>query len=298
MATMGGHAQIWRVSNVGTFSDSKTWLRQLRDRGRDAVARDSGRGRAYFEYTIPDDADPADERVWWDYYPPLANGLVRVDELRRDLEEMSLDAFAAEYLGRWPDAIATVQWLALDRALWEGAGTELVVPDDAAVAIGVEMDPYARSSSIVAGALVPGTDTVEVEVIDHRPGSGWVEDAVVALGPTVRAIGVDDYGPGHDLLERLGKLDETKDKLVPTRGNDLMAACYAFDAALREHRMLWRASDFHQVLSAAAAAAQRTSGRGWQWERRVSVSQTPLVAATLAAWALGRAPEEKTFFVY
>jgi hypothetical protein len=298
MATMGGHAQIWRVSNVGTFSDDKTWLRKIRDRGRAAVDRDSGRGVAYFEHTIPDDADPRDENVWWDYYPPLASGLVRVDELRRDLEEMSLDAFAAEYLGRWPDAIASVQWLALDRETWEGAGTTDPMPDAAPAAIGVDMDPYARSSTITAAAMVPGTDGVLVEVIDHRPGSGWVEDAVVALGPSVAAIGVDDYGAGHDLLERLGDHEETRDKLVPTNGSDLMAASYAFDAALREHRLRWRASDYHQGLTSAAASAQRTSGRGWQWERRVSVSQTPLVAATLAAWALGRAPEEKTFFVY
>jgi hypothetical protein len=298
MATMGGHAQVWRVSNVGTFSDDKTWLRKIRDRGRESAARNTGRGVAYFEWSIPDDADPLDENTWWNYYPPLADRLVRVDELRRDLEEMSPDAFAAEYLGRWPDATASVQWLAIARDTWEAASTELEVPVDTPVALGVDLDPYGRSSSIVAATHVPDSETIEVEVIDHRPGSGWVADAIAALAPDVAAVAIDDYGVGRDLIERLEKLPAVAPRLVPSRGNELMAACYLFDAGLREHRMLWRASDYHQILTAAAAAAQRTTGRGWQWERRVSVSQTPLVAATLAAWALGRAPEEKTFFVY
>ena len=298
MATMGGHAQIWRVSNVGTFSDSRTWLRDIRDGGREAVAADTGRGRAYFEHTIPDDADPLDEQVWWDYYPPLENGLVGADQLRRDLEEMSPDAFAAEYLGRWPDAVASLQWLAIDKQLWETASTTDEPAPDATTAIGVDLDPYQRSSSITAASPRADSDTLIVEVIDHRPGSGWVEDAVVAHAGDVDAIGIDDYGPGHDLLERLAARPEVADKLVPLKGNDLMAACYNADAMLRERRLQWRASDYHQQLTAAVAAAQRTTGRGWQWERRVATSQSPWVAATLAVWALGRAPQPQQFFVY
>lgn len=290
-----GHAQMWRVSNVGTFSDSKTWLRNIRDSGRDAVARDAGMGRAYFELTIPDDADPLDERVWWDYYPPLADGSVLVEDLRTDLGEMSAAAFAAEYLGRWPDAVASVSWLAIDAKVFADAGTTTPMPDETPAALGVDIDPYGRSSTIVAATMRPNSDTVVVEVLEHRPGSGWVEAAVRERAPHVRAIGVDDYGAGHDLLERLDVPEEDSElagKLVHTSGQSLYAACYATDAGLREHRLQWVASDYHRVLEAAAKAAQRTSGRAWQWERRVATTQTPLVAATLAQWALGHAPSE------
>lgn len=295
MATMGGHAQIWRVSNVGTFSDSRTWLREIRDRGRAAVDADRGRGVCYVEWSVPEDADTTDERVWWDYYPPLGDGMVGIDALRRDLEELSADAFAAEYLGRWPDAVAAVRWLAIARDTWDAAATTDPVPDDVPAALGVDIDPYGRSSTIVAATLRPGTDTIVSEVVAHAPGSGWVAARVRQLaeagGAGVVAIGVDDYGAGHDLLATLAADELTRGRLVRTAGQDLYAACYAFDAGLREHRVQWRASDFHRPLAAAAETAQRTTGRGWQWERRVATTQTPLMAATLAAWALGRTPE-------
>lgn len=296
-----GLAQMWRVTNVGTFSDSKTWLRSIRDRGRDAVAADTGAGQAYFEWSIPEDVDPSDERTWWDYYPPLSDGSVLIEDLRTDLGELSLEAFAAEYLGRWPDAIATAAWLAITADVWDSAGTEDPMPDDVPAAIGVDIDPYGRSSSIVAATMRPGTETALVEVLEHRSGSGWLEDRVRELAPSVTAIGIDDYGAGHDLLERLDQPDEDPElagKLVRTTGQSLYAACYAFDAGLREHRIQWRASDYHRPLTEAAKTAQRTSGRAWQWERRVATSQTPLVAATLAAWALGHAPQSQSFFVF
>lgn len=302
MATMRGHAQIWRVSNVGVFSDDKTWLRQIRDRGREAVKRDSGRGVAYFEWSIPEGADPTDEATWWDYYPPLAEDMVGVEELRRDLDEMSVPVFAAEYLGRWPDAVATASWLAFDEGVFMAAKTTDAMDDETPAAIGVDIDPYGRSASIVAAAMVPGTDTAMVEVLDHRPGSGWVESRVRELAPGVAAIGVDDYGPGHELLERLtpedGRQDDVSRRLVPTRGQDLYAACYALDAGLRESRVQWRVSDYHQPLVKAARAAQRTSGKAWQYERRVSTSQTPVMGATVALWALGHAPQVQGFFAY
>lgn len=293
MATMGGHAQIWRVSNVGTFSDSRTWLREIRDRGRASVAEDRGTGRCYVEWSIPDDVDATDPDVWWAYYPPLADGMVGMDALTRDLEELSPEAFAAEYLGRWPDAVAASRWLAITQSTWEAAATTADVPAGTPAALGVDIDPYGRSSSIVAAVIPPGTDTVVVEVLAHRPGSGWLAPALLdelADDPGVVAVGVDDYGAGHDLLATLAADDRTADKLVRTAGQDLYAACYALDAGLREARVQWRASDYHRPLVDAAAAAQRTSGRGWQWERRVATSQTPLVAATLALWAVGRTP--------
>ena len=82
MAEFFGYAQMWRMSNIGTFSDDRTWLRQIRDRGRKAVERDTGHGQAYFEWSVPEDADIDDEAVWWKYYPPLSDGSVGIDQLR------------------------------------------------------------------------------------------------------------------------------------------------------------------------------------------------------------------------
>lgn len=280
LGSLRGHGQVWRSSNVTMLNDKTTWLAQIRDRGRRAVDADVRSGNAYFEFTIPDDADPTEESVWWDYYPALHDGIIRPEELRADLVELGVDHFAAEYLGRWPSGRAAILWAAFDRDVWAGAGTDEPQSDKPA-GVGLDIDPFGRSATFVS--FVDGI----VEVLDHRPGADWVFDEVLRYADRadVATLAIDDYGPGHELIGRLEDVSAVTDKLIAMRSADFISACYLFDAGIREGAVKIRRSDFHEALNNAAASAQRTPGRSWQWERRVAVSQTPLVAATLALWA-------------
>jgi hypothetical protein len=301
LAEMHGYAQSWTVSNISLGTDERMHLWHLRQRGRAAVAAGRREGLCYLEFSLPPGADPLDERAWWRYYPALGDGIVGIAQLRRDLEEFGVDAFAAEYLGRWPDENDTgvPGWDTIILADWLDARTEDEAPPDGAAAIGVDLDPYGRDASIVAAtARADGVDGSLWEVLENRPGSGWVLESVRRLAPDVEAIGVDDYGPGHDLLEQLAADPLVAAKLVPTKATDFSAACFATDADLREHRQQWRASEYHEALTRSAAAAQRTPGKAWQWERRVAVPQSALVAATLASWARAHTPAPASFFVY
>jgi hypothetical protein len=279
LATMRGHGQIWRASNVTMMNDRTTWLYEIRERGRTNIAADVRHGSAYFEFTIPDDADPTDERVWWEHYPALSDGLIRPEELRADLGELGFGHFAAEYLGRWPGEVAILSWSAITEDDFDAAKTTTPFPTDQPAALGIEIDPFGRSSSIAAA-----TPHV-VEIIDHRPGSDWVLERVRELADRADIITVDDYGPGHDLAGRLADTTTVADKLRTMRGPDVVSACYTFEAGLRERSVQWVASDFHERLRSAAAAAERTPGRSWQFERRVAISQSPLYAAALARYA-------------
>jgi hypothetical protein len=294
LGTLRGHGQVWRSSNVTMLNDKTTWLASIRDRGRAAVAADRRSGAAYFEFTIPPDADPTDESVWWECYPALADGIIRPDELRADLVELGVDHFAAEYLGRWPTGRAAISWAAFDRDVWAAAATQKSQNPIPPAKIGFDIDPFGRASTIAS--YVDGI----VEILDHRPGADWVFDEVVryAERADVDTLVVDDYGPGHDLIGRLDGISAVVDKLIPMRSADFVSACYAFDAGIREGAVSIRQSDYHTAIDNAAAAAQRTPGRSWQWERRVAVVQTPLVAATLAKWAADHArpsPDSQIF---
>lgn len=99
-AEFHGLAQLWLMSNVGLAMQS--WLPELRDLGRAAVDSGQTEGVCYLEFSLPDGADPADESLWWQHYPALADGLVDIRELRNDLRKLGLDTFAAEYLNQWP----------------------------------------------------------------------------------------------------------------------------------------------------------------------------------------------------
>lgn len=299
MAEMHGHAQAWTVSNISNDTDSTKYLYAVREKGRAAVKAGRRDGICYIEFSLPPGEDPDDEASWWRHYPALGDGIVGIQQLRRDREEFGVATFTAEYLCRWPDENETgvAGWLAIALDDWLAGGTEEPQPADATAVLGVDVDPFGRSSSIVAATARPGGGAL-VELIDHRPGSSWVPDRLLELADGVAAIGIDDYGPGHELADQLDELPVIADKLVKLRGQDFAAACYALDAGLRERLVSWRRSDYHETLTAAAAAAQRTPGRSWIWERRVSVSQTPVVAATVALWALGHAPSPQQWFVY
>lgn len=279
LATMRGHGQIWRASNVTRMNDASTWLWDIRDKGRAQVAADATTGTAYFEFTIPEDADPADPRVWWEHYPALSDGLLREEELAGDLIELGVGHFAAEYLGRWPGAVARPEWAAIDRDAFMAAKTTDEMPADQPAALAVDLDPLNRAATIAAGTAGM------VEIIDHRPGIGWVEEVIRSLAARTDLIVLDDYGPNHDLFATLEGAPELDGKLRPLRAPDVVAACASFDSGIREAALSWRASDHHRRLIDAASAAERTPGKAWQYERRVATPQTPLLAAALARYA-------------
>lgn len=300
MAEMGGLAQTWTVSNIAFDTDERKHLFHLRNRGRAAATERRTDGIYYVEFSIPPDADADDERNWFRHYPALGDGIVGIRELRREREDLGPLPFNAEYLCRWPDENATgaTGWHALDAESWIQAEQTNPAPENALAALAVDIDPFGRSASLSVATL-DDDDGVTVEVIEHRADADWIPAALEAVAGEAVAIGIDDYGPGHDLIATLSaNRPAIAHLIVPTRGPDFVAACYRFDAGIREGRTRWRRSGFHADLTAAAAAAERTSGRAWQWERRVSVVQTPLVAASLAAWALAHRPTVPASQIY
>lgn len=293
-----GHGQIWRVSNVSLMNGETTALWEMKERGRAAVASGRTSGTAYFEFTIPDDLDTDDEDTWWDYYPALGDGIIRIEELREDRERLGRESFDAEYLGRWPGAGPTVPlWNTFARAAWERVATPRTLPDELDAALGVDIDPYDRSSAIASAVVDPDRAGILEEIVDERPGSQWVLERVRHLAAGVGAIGIDYYGPGIALYDELEKDPAVAGKLVKLGGQDFVAACFSWDSRVRAGGVQIYENDHFAKMTAAAAATQRTTGKAWQWERRGPVPQATVVSATLAAWALGRAPEPETFFV-
>lgn len=300
MAEMGGLAQTWTVSNIARDTDERFHLFHLRNKGRAAVKEGRTSGIYYVEFSIPPEADADDERNWFAHYPALGDGIVGIRELRREREDLGPLPFNAEYLCRWPDENTTgvTGWHALDAEAWIKAESDAVASDTAPSAIAVDIDPFGRAASLVVATL-DDDGGATVDVIAHRVDTDWIIAALESVAGEVSAIGVDDYGPGHDLVSTVTEnRPGLAHLLVPTRGPDFVAACYRFDAGIREGNVRWRRTGFHADLTAAAAAAERTSGRAWQWERRVSVVQTPLVAASLAVWALAHRPTVPASAIY
>jgi hypothetical protein len=152
------------------------------------------------------------------------------------------------------------------------------------LALGIDLDPFGRASSIVAATALDDGAT-RLEVIAHAPGSEWVLETVRALADEHESavLVVDDYGAGHDLLLALER--DGGRRLHPLTTRDAASACFAFEQAVTARTARhWANED----LRDAVAAAQRTAGRSWVYERRLDVPQTPLMGAVLALWGATR----------
>jgi phage terminase large subunit-like protein len=110
-------AQLWAMSTAGT-SRSVWWNGKL-DAGRAAATMGLTDGLACFDWSAPEDCNPADEPTWWQTMPALGR-LIDVETIRADLAVMGLAQFRRAYLNLRPDP-AGEGWQVFDKDLWEQA---------------------------------------------------------------------------------------------------------------------------------------------------------------------------------
>lgn len=239
--------------------------------------------------------DPASLDVWAKCNPGLG---IRLDpeRIRREHESMSVAGFARERLsvGRYP--AEGHGWEVISKEAWVATAdetSELVDP----VAFSVDVTPD-RSAASIAVAGLRGDGLLHVEVVDHRPGTGWVLSRLRSLRERWNpvAIALDPGGPAGSLI---AECEEAGIVLVKPKARDAAAAVGAlYDRVVRPPD----AADWvptlrhvpHPALTAAlAGAARRPLGDAWAWDRRgVSVDISPLVAVTLASWAFATRPQD------
>lgn len=251
---------------------------------------------AYFEWSAGDDAEHDDPEAWAQANPALG---IRItpDAIRTELGALEADDFARERLGIFPEDVETSDPV-IDEADWAActspkskAGEPLVL------AFEVSLD---RRWSVIAVASPSREGGTHVEVIENRRGTGWTVARLLELqqahSPT--AIVCNPAGPAGGLLpaaEKAGLVVGMKDpetgKIRALSGRDYVQACAAAYDAITEHQ--WRHIDQPELNMAATGAVKRPLGDAWVFDRRGNVDISPLLAVTLAAWAVGRRTEDE-----
>ena len=270
--------QLWYGSSAPL--DVSTVLRRLCLAGRAGQAS----GLAYLEWCAPADAELEDPRAWAAANPALGRRLTErytISELR----SMAPEDFARERLGLWvAESVVSV----FGPGNWQACTDEAAeVPPGGRTAIAVDVAPdRSRASIVAAGALADGRTLVQL--LDTRNGVPW---AVPAVADLVRrhapgAVVVDDSGQSRTLVV---PLEAAGVNVTRTTTADMVAACGNIYDRVVERRLAHMGQA--ALTAAVEGARQRDLGDGWAWHRRLSGADiTPLVAATLAAWALERAP--------
>ncbi|MCX5584273.1 terminase [Streptomyces erythrochromogenes] len=291
--------QIWYLGSAGIGGPS-VQLARLRERAIGSMEGGTADpSLAYFEWSVephlpecPADCaahDDAGDPASWARANPAMGIRISEEHVERERLSMSSQVFARERLGAgdYPSDSANT-WSVIGQDAWRALTDGESKPSDP-VAFAIDMTPE-RSHAAICVAGSSGA-AVHVEVVDHRPGMGWIVDRAVDLqerwGPC--AWVVDGGGPAGALipdLERAGL------KVTVPKVRDIAQACGQFYDAVTEQTLVHL--DQAPLAAALAGARKRDLGEAWAWARRgVSVDISPLVAVTLAAWGLRTRVDEE-----
>ena len=301
--------QIWYLGSAGIGAPS-VQLGRLRRRALAAIeAGVPDPSPAYFEWSAdlhvkecPKDCDkhddPASDETVRKSNPALGYRLT-LPKVANERATLSKDGYARERLGvgEYPSDEADA-WQVIGKDVWEALADEESQPADP-VAFAIDVTPERSHASIcVAGHFGDG---VHVEVVDNRPGTGWVAGRLRELterhGP--RCVVIDPGSPAGSLItevtdalkadpdEEVGE-DEEPRLLVPvvqTKTRDIVQATGQLYDAVAAGRVSHL--DQAPLSTALAGARKRELGEAWAWARKgVGVDITPLVGITLARWGL------------
>jgi hypothetical protein len=293
MPTMSAvpNPQIWYLGSAGIGARS-VQLARLRRRAEQAA--ESGvpdPSLAFFEWSIvphvkecPPECtvhdDPGVVESWAKANPALGIRIT-AEHVARERLSLSPAGFAQERLsvGDYPsDDVAT--WEVIPEDAWSRLADVGSQPGEP-VAFAADITPE-RSAASVAVASRREDGRLHVEVIDYRPGTGWVAKRLTELiakwSPC--AVVIDGAGPAGSLI---AALEADGVEVVKPSGREAAQAAGQFYDAVVEGDL--RHLDQAPLTAALAGARRRDLGEAWAWARKAtSVDISPLVACTLAAW--------------
>ncbi|MEV0616183.1 terminase family protein [Nonomuraea sp. NPDC050404] len=268
------------VSTAGTLKS--VYLREKVDAGRERCEAGAMDTVAYFEWSAPDGADPADPATWWGCMPALGH-TVTESAVRADFESMKLPEFRRAYCNQWPDTSPDL-WLVVPEEKWRPLADEhSQMVSRVAFAIHVALD---RSWAAIAVAGRRADGLLHVELVDYRLGTNWVPERAKQLRDRWNpcATVVDAGSAAGSLiadLEAVG-LDITKPS-----ARDVAAAYGQFVDAVapKEGEPTLRYVPHPALDVALAGAATRLLSDAKAWDARAATSESsPLIAVTNAAW--------------
>ncbi|MCP3805384.1 terminase large subunit [Allokutzneria sp. A3M-2-11 16] len=278
--------QLWVVSTAGNRGSSLYLWDKVVD-GRRHVEDGRTSGVAYFEWSAPEDADPGDPAVWRACMPALGH-TVTEDAIRDDFVSMKRIEFMRAYLNMWPKRVV------VDPVIPAETWATLVdehsrIPG--ALVFFLDMTP-AQTAGAIAAAGRRADGRMHVEVVEHRPRTGWMGERVIELvrKHNPAAVVLDPSSPAGALIPVLREAG-IEPKLMTAR--DVAHACSAFyDAATKD---ALRHLNQAELNAALAGAKKRPLGHAWAWDRQdPDIDISPLVAVTGALHGFaqyGQVPE-------
>jgi hypothetical protein len=289
MVTRQG-AQLWVVSTQGT--DESLYFNRKTDLGRIAALEGRTSGIAFFEWSVPEDADLDDPASWYLGMPALGHTIT---------EDAVAHAKATMSPGEFRRAFGNLRMRNSERIIPESTWTVVQEPDhqarrDRELVLAVEVAPDRDWAAIVAGNWHDGERGRHplVEVVDYRPGAGWVVDRLCELGAKYSPrLVLDERSPAGGLLPQLRQAGLKVE--TPTATEVTQASGDLYDS-IADGRM-YVCSD-PRFDTAIEAAAKQVVADAWRFGRKSGKDVCPLLGAVLAASAVRKPRKSGDFFAY
>jgi hypothetical protein len=274
----GAQTFVW--STRGDAASS--WFHRLIDRGYE------GAGVALFDWGIPYDGDPTDLDLIVRHHPAIGHTIER-EFLEAERQAMPDPAEYARAYGNVPTGGRHTIIPAADYQAARIDDPDVKLPPGQP-AYGIAVSNGGEYGSLFS-AVLDADGQPWVEMIERRPGRSWLFDRVKALkdkGAGVAVLRNSAAAPIADALE----LDDDVN-LLPASGIDYAAACQDFYDRITDGPRLFHRTAEGDPLDGAVDVAGRKNlpETGWVWSPKRSTGHIDaLEAATLAAWAVARAP--------
>lgn len=269
------NAQTIMLSTAGTAA-STWWHRQVDE------AREGKPGVAIIDYGIPDGVDPGDLEAVIAAHPAVGHTINR-SAIEKAYQTLTPAEFARGY-GNVP-TVGAAELFSDDELA--AVTDDAPITDDARVAVAVAVGRDLEESAIVAAGM--DGDTPVIEVIDARPGVGWLADEAAAVATSQGLpIWLDRIGPASDIADAL---ESRGIEVIAPRSRDVSNAVGGFVARMRRGSIRLR-SDAGLAAELRGAKTRDMGDAGIMWSRKKSVVPiSRLEAATLAAYAVGKDDE-------
>jgi len=264
-------AQLWLASNAG--GPYSTMLQHYRKLGHAESPALSWHEWAPYEDTF----DIHDEEVWEQAIPTLGETHgVTIGAVREAVQTTDPTIFAQEWLNVWPSLVTQN---VIDSDKWAKLARQDIQIGSFMI-FAVDISPNRDRASIAAAGLA-GAFTA-VEVIESENRIGWVKDRIIQLYEKWKMPFVIDSGAAASSL--IGELEEAGVEVIAVNMRQYGQACGSFYDAVEEGTIA-HLGDV-RLQTAVDNATRRKLGEQWAWSRKSDADITPLVAVTLARFAL------------
>lgn len=257
---------------------------------RENVINKKTKSTAWFEYSVSEIGDVADQDRWAATNPALGRRIL-LSTIESEYEQMPEDTFARERLGWWPPNTEKKLDYAIPQDLWNSAASEAVKPEGK-TAFGVKFSADG-TEVVICGAVIPKEGPARIEMIDRKPtgyGTQWLADFINARYSSASCVVIDGKNGVDVLVDKITPVWRMKGTVVRPRATDMIAAVSLLMDSLTEGTVTWYSKQ-EALKESAVTSVKRPISGGWGFGGENS---TPIEACALALWGAKNSKRDPT----